>query len=790
MRRFWLFSSTALSLGLTITGSVAHADTIDIPAQPLAAALDEFGVETGMQVLAPKHLIDGLYSKSVRGEMSAHAALAAMLEGTGLSFSAPEADAAILSFPETVTQNAVDDDAFDLGTLVVRGELQDRTLQNSQTSATVVRGEEIEARGDGSVFDAIERAPNVSQISGRNGFTIRGISQFGVSGSLLPLISTQVDGIALPNGLGTGGGLLPTWDVDQVEILRGPQSTQQGRNALAGAVVIRTRDPIYENEYRLRGGLETDDFYEGAFSINQVLVEDRAALRLSGDFIRDDGDVRNTFLGTDDADRTESDQLRAKLRLNPTDRLELILSYSYQDNEFGSTNVDDSLFPSARLFATDIENSFEATQEIYGLRVSYDLGSGIRLESETSFYTADTTGFFDFDNTAADGGFNSGVTDSESFEQDLRLLFDGAGYSGVVGLFYVNSEVDLNSFSRIRGPSVPVPLPPGVDALVQSDGTTKSENWAIFGEIEFEMARVVPGLSAIIGARYDREDVKISNFSSRTLDPGPTPPSPIFGVEQTDTDASFDAFLPKLGLIYEFRPGLTTSFTYQEGYRAGGSDINPLTTEVSEFDPEFTKNYEIAFRGEFLDGRLFANANLFYTDWTDQQVTIFGPGGPNDFTIENAGESSLWGAEVAIDYAATGALDLFATVGYTRTEFDDFVSGGQDFTGNELPNAPDWTGSVGGVYRLNNGWSLGVDASYTSAAFSDAANSSNLKTDDRFLVNAQLNYERDGLLAGLYVRNLFDVDYAENRFRSRGQNQVLASAGEPLTVGAFLQYEF
>ncbi|MEM6934694.1 MAG: TonB-dependent receptor, partial [Pseudomonadota bacterium] len=241
----------------------------------------------------------------------------------------------------------------------------------------------------------------------------------------------------------------------------------------------------------------------------------------------------------------------------------------------------------------------------------------------------------------------------------------------------------------------------------------------------------------------------------------------------------------KAGVIYEWAPGLTSSFTFQQGYRAGGS-TGTLEGGLTEFDPEFTNNYEIALRGEFLDGALVANANAFYTKWNDQQVLRPGPFGI-DTIIENAGESRLWGGEFAVNYFPTDDLQLFGSFGYANTEYLDYVNADEVFTGNEFPQAPNFTGAFGGIYNFYDGWAVGIDASYTSKAFSDPENTLETQSDDRFLLNAQVTYETDLFLAGVYVRNLLDNDYAELRF---GSNPVQVRPGEPFIIGAFAQFTF
>lgn len=764
---------------------------VSIAPQPLADALTQFGLQSGLQISAAATVAADQYSPGVSGRMPAREALRQLMSGADVPFQFLDEDTAVLNIAEDTSGPLLLDE------IIIRGELLERSLQDSPTSVAIATGDALEKRGDRDVYDFVDRAANVIQTNGDEGISIRGVNQFGINGRAAssPLISTQVDGVALPDLSSVSRSQFPNWDVEQVEILRGPQSTQQGRNALGGAIVIKTRDPIYQDEYRFRAGYANRDTYETAFSINKVLIEDRAAFRFSAIASGDDGIVSNPTLGRDDVAQNKLENWRTKLRLNPTEDLELVFSYARQESENGETRINPDLFPASRTITSDVDTYTDISTDIASLRATYSFSSNLKLEAETSYYSDDLFEILDNDRTAVDGGFSRSTGDAEVFEQDLRLSFEGNGFRGVAGLFYNDSDFTRASTAVLRGPTRPslpggIVLPPFVEVVGASGITTTTENFAIYGEVELDADRILPGLSFTLGARYDREDVRVRSFGDNDLNPAiPLPPLPIVDALLSPVDVSaeddFDAFLPKLGVTYEFSPGLQTSFTYQRGYRAGGINRNVFTGRISRFDPEFTDNFELAFRGSFLEGRLTTNANLFYTSWEDQQVTIPVTSFPNDTMVVNAGESEIYGAELSVDYEVTPSFGVYATLGVLETKFEDFETPmGDNLRGNALPNAPSTTASLGFDYGFANGVSVGMDAVYSSASYANSFNTSRL--DDYVVVNAQVNYERGPLLAGLYVRNLFD----ENYITERRLGPVAASAGDPLTVGAFVQYSF
>lgn len=677
---------------------------------------------------------------------------------------------------------------FDLGTIVVEGELQPRELFETSTSVAVVTGETIERRGDRDLFTTIERIPNVTSTFGEKGFAIRGIDQRGVgaAGTGL-LVSTQVDGVALPSNQSTFFGPYSTWDLEQVEVLRGPQSTQQGRNALAGAVVVRSKDPVFFNEYKARGEIGDRGILRGSVMINQALSEN-FALRFSADIRQDDGYVFNPTLSRD-YDEREAQTYRLKAAWKASETVDVNFGYTYAENEGGEDLVDSSFFPADRFNFSNVVADEGSEHNLLDLRVNWEISPGLTFESETNYYHLDYRRLEDFDNSPAPLGILDRTGTSESYEQDFRLRFESGIFSGVVGVFYTHFDNSIPA-DLTADASIFLPVPPGFLTGVRStDFATETDNFAIYGEVDIDAAAWSPGLSFTLGARYDYEELSFDEFTRFSI----AVPPPLFPSE-TSGSTSFDAFLPKFAVNYEFNEDQRVSLTYQKGYRAGGAQVN-LLGQLNEFDSEFTDNVELAYRGRFMDDLVFVSANVFYTDWSDQQVNeqvgeITFPGGSQPvFNTVNAGGSELWGGELLIEAQATPNLAVYGSVGYTDTEFTDFVSNGVQLAGNAFPFASEVTAAFGGRYVWNNGFSVGVDVSYTDGAFGDVVNTPGLKSDDRWLVDANATYDfGEGWQAGIYVRNLFDEDYVTQRI-ANGPSQLLRT-GEPRTAGFFLSKTF
>ncbi|MEM7526786.1 MAG: TonB-dependent receptor [Pseudomonadota bacterium] len=697
----------------------------------------------------------------------------------------------------SLSQDIGDDRPIIMQELIVQGELQERSLQDSPTSVVIIPGDELDRRDDFDLYDIIERTPNVTSTAAEKGFSIRGIGQRGPTSAGSGLaITTNIDGASLPSVLSVIFGPYSTWDLEQVEILRGPQSTQQGRNALAGAVVIRSADPTYDKELKARGEIGSRDTLGGAIAVNLPLIEERAALRLSAERVRTDGFVFNPTIGTENFDARRQTTLRAKLRLDPTDDLSAVALVSYAENFGGEDFIEQELRPEDRFNLSDVRGEEGSDHVTVGLRLGYDYSDAIRIESESTYYRNVYVRVEDADLSARDEGFFDLEDRAKSFAQELRVKYESDRWRGVVGGYFTRIEAENDSLSRLTDDFFSDIIPPGTELIfppildleveARTRGATTTTNYAFFGEVEY---RILPELGLIAGARFDRERQETTSEDETQININ-LPPELFAPPNQDplDLEARFSAFLPKAGVVYDWTDNLSTSFVVQRGYRAGGAQINAFTREVNEFEPEFTWNYELALRSTWLDGRLTANANAFFLSWRDQQVTVDGDSGSSlDVNTINAGSSRLFGGELSLQTQPLDNLSVFGSVGVTKTRFLELVDAGQDFSGNQFAQAPLISAALGASYFFDNGFELHTDASYTGPAFGDAENTEEGRVDGRFLLNVRAGYQAEHWGAFVYARNLLDQDYVLAR-TFRGATRV--RVGEPLTVGAYAAVNF
>ncbi len=793
----------------------------DIPAGTLDSALSRFGQQSGLLISVDSALTSGLTSNELQGEYTARQALQRLLVGSGLDYRFID--------DRTVTLMAARQEGPPLALspiLVVTGTKQGLSVQDTQTSVELFDEERIERDVLFSLDDVLQRTPNVSMQNVQTGYSIRGIGQDGVGFAGTGRTSTvYVDGV--PLSFDSEQGQQSLWDVQQVEILRGPQSTVQGRNALAGAVVIKTNDPTYQWESRARLLAGTQDTRRASGVVSGPIVADQVAFRLAYDYQTYDGDVAEATTGIRQ-EFQDSRTLRGKLLIEPDafPDLSVKLTLEHVDTDFGEFNTifapvsfTDPSFSDFDPFGgnthTRVRLEEPETDKVVA-DIAYDLNDHWQLISVSTYEDHDRARVFGIP-AGGDVRLDSSPAETETLSTELRLAFDYDRLSGWVGGYYYDSErSETSNFTAAPDdfgfPSVPA----GATVTLTSERTTETENYAVFGDLTYELN---DSWALTAGARYDEEKFSDSgNQGSVSADPanctipsfGDSPCTILFGANnQPGQPADFSAFLPRVGIIHNFDGRRSLSFGVQRGYRAGGSVVRLVPdlgiSELVSFDPEYVTNYELAFRSQWLGDRLTFNANAFYTKWTDQQVTVSGPSGlPLDSVVVNAGESKLYGLELSSSFQASSSLDLFASLGLLRTEFTDFpfaqMTGEfENLAGNEFPTAPQTTAAAGINYDHPSGAYTSWNVSYRSSQFSDVTNLKVNKVSSYTLVNARVGYRSSGLDIYAYANNLFDKRVATSKTFATvntGTGEVTPNGNarfqvnEPRQLGIAMEYRF
>ena len=761
---------------------------VNIEAQSLASALFAVSDIFGVSVFVDEALVRDMSTPAVNGNLTIEQTLNRLLADSGLTANREASGAFVLigargaqtptgrqdgSVAEAVAEPLKAD------TIVVTGTKQNRSIKETVESVAVITADDIVEQTLINVDDIFLRTANVSSRGDTlNDVSIRGINLQGVGNTGEGATAqTYLDGV--PLSLSGGQGAFNLWDIEQVEILRGPQSTTQGRNALAGAVVIQSADPKYEFGGAARALYGNENQLQGSAMITGPIIPEQLAFRIAIDYREVDFEVVDQDSG-DNTRFEEALSLRGKLLFEPEFapglRLELIGSYVDTDfGDFGNVSAppeDDPRFASFDPFG----------RETFGQANRFELNEATRATIDLSYelspnWTLRTIGAYeDIDRDTEFGQGGNGTTDAETYSAETRIAFEYDRLTGWVGGYYFN-QTTINTAGIPFSPSLLGFTVDPADTIVTFTNLSSNEidNYALFGDVTYD---VTDRLRVNFGARYDFEDVASLSRQFGVSDPTNCiidPSTPRFGglpcnsiIPNADSpiqDTSYEAFLPRGSIAYDVSDDVTLGFLVARGYRAGGSYLfatpNSPDAVVRSFDPEFVTSYELSLRS-FVPGLgLTLNANAFYTDWTDQQITIPGSSGLNfDREILNAGSSEIYGVEVEANVDVTKQLNVFATLGLVETEFQDFAFATtgpfENLAGNEFDNAPNVTASLGMVYKSESGFFASANGFVSGSAFSDVTNLAIEEADDFVLVNARVGYRLGKVEIALFADNLFN----------------------------------
>lgn len=779
--------SAALSLAAAPTTLLAAGpeavEQFNLPAGDLARALNAAARQGGLTLSVDPNLLEGKSVQALSGSYSLKDAIDTLLKGHGLNVRYLN-DTTITLEPQAEASSSETASQMQLSTITVKGELQERSLQETVSSVAVIRAQENESNLD----DVISRTANVGQDGFDDRFSIRGILYDGVGfAGEAQTISIDIDGVPVDNwAIRTGWNNL--WDMEQVEIFRGPQSTSQGRNALAGAVVMRSNRPTWEHEGKVRVRAGSDDTRGLAFAAGGPLIDDSLAFRIAGESESSNGFISNPTFNDDKYGDSESKFLRGSLLWLPTqnDDLQVLTTFRYSDSRDGELDVNNDADPFDFENTSGYANASSNANKTRSLAVEVDWKFDERwsLLSTTTYNNTDYFTRTGFDTNPNNPSERSRDAEVDSYTQDLRFQFEDDQLKGVVGV-YASYFDEFEQFGgTLPGAFLGLPVPPYDPAStfsIEAKAPNTETNLALYTEWEYKFK---PQWTAIAGARLDherRERTDESDTVIRPVDP--------FGIggegDPVSAKTSFTVFLPKVGVRYAFNEDITLGALVQRGYRSGGTDISLLPPFVTgKFDPEHTWNAELSFRSKLLDNRLRLDANLFYTDWTDQQVGILIDGGPLTRTV-NAGASHLYGAELELSGYLDQArrLNAFLSLGLLHTRFDEFLdSDGTDYSGNEFPLSANVNLGAGLKYTHPTGYFAAVGVSHVGERESDIENSTANRVDAYTKVNMRGGYKNDDWGVTFYANNLFDEKIELYK------SSTTVAPGAPRQIGLTMEY--
>ncbi len=620
--------------------------------------------------------------------------------------------------------------------------------------------------------------------------SIRGVGSDLISVGADPSVATFVDDVVRTR---PAAAIQDLFDVDRVEVVKGPLGTLFGRNATGGAIRIFSKRPGPERELSTRITLGNYDTLRVQGALNLPFLEDALRLRISGLWAERDGYSRN-FFRRDPLDDERLGSTRVQLLARPSETLEFLLrgEHSRQRDSRGLANDPDPrccvnggilagglLDADVRRLAQDEDTHAEVERWGTSLHARWDVTPTLRLTSTSAFQHDDFREVLDLDGTSAPFASNRVSEASRTTTQELQLTYRGEGrFSGLLGLYYLHEDAAqrLNVSLGLAG------------TLHQPGGTARSESASIFGEGRIEL---LPSLALTAGVRLSREWRSL-RFAQRTTTPAAT-----VDVASRQRER-WSVYTPRAVLEFTPNDDLLLYLSVARGFKAGGFNSNALQ---SSFDPEFLWSYEAGFKVALADARVRLATTAFYYDYDDLQILTLAPGAPVGAfpVIENAAAATLYGVETELRVRPRAGLDFRGSVAFLQAHYDSFDSVDPNNPtddprrdGDRLPQAPKASGFLGVTWRLplplpkrfgtveaHANWSFRTEVYYN--AFQDRF----AREGAYDVAGAHLRWRGpEGRFAvTLFGRNLGDETYATTVVRQDPLVGSLRTFGAPRTFG-------
>ncbi len=735
-------------------------------------------------------------------------------------------------------QDASDEtEARRLGPVTVTAQRREQSALDVPLSVSAFSAEALETTGAVDITSIQRSTPNatIEVARGSNSTLIafiRGVGQQDPLWGFEPGVGLYVDDVYLAR---PQGAILDIFDIERIEVLRGPQGTLYGRNTIGGAIKYVTKkigdEPYLKAKVNLGTFNQRDLIISGSMRLSDQFA-------ISGAIAKYDRDGFGENLNTG-AEHYNKDVLayRVSAEWSPTDSFFVRAAYDRSEDNSNAKHghrllpsADGSLPVTSDVFDTRAgigdDNSVET--EGYSLTAEWDFNENITLKSITAYREGETQTPIDFDALPQNDFDVPAVYFDDQFSQEFQVLFDYEKLSGVGGIYYLDGNAS-GAFDVILG---------GLGLTVFQGGDQQKENFSIYGDATYEFT---DQWSVTLGGRYTKDETTADVLRELWLGAGsgsfdPSNTTSAFFVTQTDFQGlsrSDEEFTPRVSVSYKPTDNLNLYATYAQGFKAGGydprarADLDPLGLSQQGFGPEQVDSYEIGLKGSFLDNTLIISTAAFFAEYTDQQITVQSGAdsdgdGVNDTFVSsvfNAGSSEYTGLELEGTWYLNDLLTLSGNLGFIDAEITEILSADMNIANQFVTqNTPEMQGQLSLNYTNDLGTNMGEISVTGSASYRDGYNLFNVENsgfaagtnalfpnggpalDPGSYTLADLSVvwtsESERFRLGLHGRNLTDEEYrvAAYNFVTPSQLGVdsaySAFYGSPRTVTASLSVDF
>lgn len=712
--------------------------------------------------------------------------------------------------------------------IVVTAQKREQSLQDVPVAVTAFNADALKDQGVADITELAKSSPNTTLQTSRGTNStitayIRGVGQADPLWGFEPGVGLYVDDVyyARPQA-----GVLDVYDVDRIEVLRGPQGTLYGKNTIGGAIKYVTKRLTGEPEFSVNATVgsynQRDIILSGELPIGEQLAVGASIASLQrdgfGEFLinGDENYNKDILAGRVSVEFTANDSLWFRFAADATQD---------DSNAKGGHRLLPSVLVPAEATPNDVYDTWadmdtdnEVESSGASFTVNWDINDAFAFKSITAYREGETTTNIDFDNTSFASLHVPAIYEDDQFTQEFQLNYDSDNFHLVSGIYYYEGTAS-GAFDVLLGAfDNPDLLGDGSNVVGNFDAVTAGDvdttSIALYAHATYDFSEQ---LSATLGARYTQDEKDASVFKSLLYVDGTS--SYLGGTDlftlavNTDysNDDSWSEFSPRLSVDYRINDDLMAYASYSHGFKSGGFDMrgdataNPET--VDGYDPETVDTFEVGIKSELFENRLRINAALFRTDYDDLQVTVQSAtaDGTNFVSaVLNAGKAEVQGAELELMADLGAGFGLQAAFGYTDADFTEVITqtadGPVDVSDQwEFEFTPEFSGFVAFNYNMAVGssgdlnWILSASHKSETRIFPQVES---LVDEDAYtLVDASVVW-RDGSdhwSVGLHGKNLTDEEYRVGGYNFYGlglENSVIGYYGNPRTVALSVNYNF
>ena len=728
------------------------------------------------------------------------------------------------SVAQETSARAAEDRANALEEVIVSGTKRDGLLQDTGAAVSVFTETTLENQRITRPADFIAMTPNAVIREGSHAnqtyVTIRGDAQ--TRNTEAP-VAVVIDGV-----LRTGRTQLQQelYDVQQIEVFKGPQGFLYGRNAIAGAIVINTKKPDDEWSGKFNVGYGYANLMYSSFGAGGAIVKNKLFVQIGASYRDHEGYYMN-ITREEKIDPEQENSGRIRLLYDPIDspfsadlRLQVskftggstmfvpltAIAGLQRTPENANLNINDVKHSP---FVRNADSYSISKQENLSLKMDYSAVFGT-FTSVTSYDNVEdiwATDNFPYFASQSTTQFNAHF--HEAVSQEIRFISPSENrFRYIFGAYYLDINDTPNVHASINedpGGFIPAAInirpSNGIPNDLRDAETTSlisddvyTEAWALFANIDYDLSET---LQLTLGGRYDEE-------KKRTIDRSPDnlSRSDTFGLERSDTYSSFQ---PKVGLTYQHSDALTLYASYARGFQAGGFNVAQAAiltegTAKDEFGESTADNFEVGFKVATVENKLRLAGALFHNTKKNAQQFIFVPTGSTLNAVIEIDEVRIVGGELEASYQPTSNLTIDAAIGYLDAEVKEFAKF-PELVGNEAPFAPNLTGSFAlthfsnaGAITPNGEIISSLRYEYMGTQYPSANNINDWQRDPVHLLNAKITLQTDsGWSLSLWGKNLLGTIYPDEVvpvFPEANRRLVAVTRSDPRIWSIELGYRF